>query len=94
MQILTWLHNWLVKANWLIYASIYWAIIGTDNGLSPVRSQAIIWRNTDLMLAGSGLNIHTFKEENAMENAAGKMAAMLSGLSVFCCYSLGDTELI
>ena len=29
-----------------IYASVIYAIIGSDNGLSPARHQAVIWTNT------------------------------------------------
>ena len=31
-----------------VYASVNLAIIGSDNGLSPVQRQAIIWTNTVL----------------------------------------------
>ena len=34
------------------YASLNWVIIGSDNGLSPVRRQAIIWTNAGIMLIG------------------------------------------
>ena len=32
-----------------IYESVNWVSIGPDNGLSPVRRQAITWTNTDLL---------------------------------------------
>ena len=32
----------IIEAEWRIYASFNWAFIGSDNGLSPVRHQAII----------------------------------------------------
>ena len=32
-----------------VYASMLWVIIGSDNGLSPVRRQAITWSNDDLL---------------------------------------------
>ena len=35
----------LIGAEWLIFASVNLAIIGSDNGLSPIRHQAIIWSN-------------------------------------------------
>ena len=38
----------LIRAKWHICASLNWVIIGSDNGLSPVRPQAIIWTNADL----------------------------------------------
>ena len=34
---------------WRIYASINWDSIGSDNGLSPIRRQAIIWTNAGLL---------------------------------------------
>ena len=33
-----------------IYASLIETIVGLDNGLSPVRYQAIIWTNAGVML--------------------------------------------
>ena len=38
-----------IEAEQLIYASVYKAIVGSDNGLSPLRHQAIIW-NSDYLL--------------------------------------------
>ena len=35
---------------WCIYVSVNYAIIGSDNGLSPGRRQAIIWTNTGILL--------------------------------------------
>ena len=32
-----------MEAEWRIYASVNWDIIGEDNGLSPGQRQAIIW---------------------------------------------------
>ena len=32
-----------------IYASVNWVIIGSGNGMSPVRRQAIIWTNAGLL---------------------------------------------
>ena len=40
----------LIEAEWRIYASLNWVIIGSDNGLSPVRRQAIIWTNAGVKL--------------------------------------------
>ena len=40
------------EAEWRIYASLNWVIIGSDNGLSPVRRQAIIWTNAVVLLIG------------------------------------------
>ena len=33
-----------------VYALLNWATIGSDNGLSPVRRQAIIWTNSGILL--------------------------------------------
>ena len=35
-----------------IYASVNWVSIGSDNGLSPSRRQAITWTNADLLSIG------------------------------------------
>ena len=37
---------------WRIYASLKLTIIGSDNGLSPGRRQAIIWTNAGILLIG------------------------------------------
>ena len=33
-----------------IYASVNWVSIGSNNGLSPDRRQAIIWTNAGILL--------------------------------------------
>ena len=38
-----------MEVMWRIYASVNWAIIGLDNGLSPIRYQAIIGTNSGLL---------------------------------------------
>ena len=50
--ICVWINDWLIEAEWRIYASLNWVIIGSDNGLSPVRHQAIIWTNAGILLIG------------------------------------------
>ena len=35
-----------------IYASVNRVIIGSDNGLSPIRRQTIIWTNAGILLIG------------------------------------------
>ena len=40
----------LIEAEWRLYASVTWAIIGSDNGLSPGRRQANIWANIGILL--------------------------------------------
>ena len=61
-------------------------IIGSDNGLSPGRCQAIIWTNAGIMFIWTlGTNfseilseIHRFIQENAFQNVVCQMAAILS----------------
>ena len=61
-------------------------IIGSDNGLSPDRRQAIIWTNDGIFLIGplgtnfSEILIETniFIQENAFESVVRKTAAILS----------------
>ena len=36
-------------AEWRIYASVNYALIGADDGLSPNRARAIIWHNADIL---------------------------------------------
>ena len=61
-------------------------IIGSDNGLPPVRRQAIIWANVGILLTGpQGTNfsdisseiLNFFIKENAIEHVVCKMAAIL-----------------
>ena len=40
----------VIEAEWRIYASVNLTIIGSDNGLSPGRRQAIIWTNAWILL--------------------------------------------
>ena len=62
-------------------------IIGSDNGLSPGRCQAIIWTNAELLLNGPletnfseffNRNFNIFIQENAFESVVREMAAILS----------------
>ena len=61
-------------------------IIGSDNGLSPGRRQAIIWTNAGILLIGPlGINFseilfetNIFIQENAFENAVCKIVSILS----------------
>ena len=34
--------SWLIEAEWRIYTSVNYAIISSDNGLSPARNQTIV----------------------------------------------------
>ena len=60
--------------------------IGSDNGLSPGRRQAIIWSNAGILLIGTEgrnlseilIEIHIFSLKNAFENIVWEMAAILS----------------
>ena len=48
---------------WRIYASVNYAIIGTDNGLSHVRCQSIIWTNVVLTVPmGTNFSKTIFKK--------------------------------
>ena len=62
-------------------------IIGSDNGLSPGRRQAITWTNVAILLIGPprsklrwnvNRNSYIFIQENPFENVVWKMAAILS----------------
>ena len=72
-----------------MYASVNWAIFGSDNGLSPGRHQAIIQTGAGISLIrllGTNFSeilfeIHTFFLFfifNSFENIVWKMAAILS----------------
>ena len=39
-------------AEWLIYASVKHTNIASDNDLSPIRRQAIIWTNAEILSIG------------------------------------------
>ena len=41
--------SYLIEAEWRIYALATQAIIGSDNGLSPVRHQTINWTNAGIL---------------------------------------------
>ena len=61
-------------------------IIGSDDGLSPSRRQAIIWTNAGILLIGPlgtnfgeiSIEIQTFIQENAFESVVCKKVAILS----------------
>ena len=80
---MTYDHNQLT--HWGRVTQIYvtkLTIIGSDNGLSPGRRQAIILTNAGILLIGPlGTNsseIVIFIQEKAFENVVWKMAAILS----------------
>ena len=39
----------LIEAGWRIYASVKHTNVASDNGLSPIRCQAIIWTNAAVL---------------------------------------------
>ena len=59
-------------------------IIGSDNGLSPGRRQAIIWTSAGILLIGpkgtnfSKILIEIFIQENAFVNVVWKSTTILS----------------
>ena len=68
-------------------------IIGSDNGLSPVRRQAIIWTNDELLLIEPlalrnkilwkfNRNYNIFIQENAFEVSSAKWQPFCLGLNV------------
>ena len=70
-----------------MYASVNWAIIGSDNGVSPVRRQALIWTNARMLLIGPLgtdfteilIEIYTFSlKKMSLKMPSVKMAAILS----------------
>ena len=77
----------LTEAEWRIYASPTKAMIGSNNGLSPVRRQAIIWTNailfsirplgTNFSQIVSEIQIFSFKKWH-FENVVRKLSAILS----------------
>ena len=48
-----------IEAEWCIYTSVNYTIIGSDNGLLPGRHQATVWTNTGILLIGPlGINFN------------------------------------
>ena len=45
----TFSYGYLIDAGWRMYASADCAIIGSDNGLSPIRRQVIIYTSDDIL---------------------------------------------
>ena len=74
-------------AEWRIYASVNHTIIGSNNGLSPVRWQSVIWTNYGLLLIRPQRKIFnnilfemkklSFKKMH-MQMSSAKMVAILS----------------
>ena len=90
-----------------IYALVNRVSIGSDNGLSPVRHQAIIWTNAAILSIGRLWTnfseilikkIKIFIQENASESIVCEMAAILSSgrwvdaISLLCkTYEMGSS---
>ena len=77
----------LIHWGWVMHlnASINYNIIGSDNGLSPGRCQAIIWTSAWILLIrplGTNkkilIEIHTFSQENPFEYVIREMATIFS----------------
>ena len=77
-------------------------IIGSDNGLSPDRRQAIIWTNAGILSIGPlaqwnkaqwniNRNSYIFIQENASENVVGKWRRSCIGLNVLRCLPISVT---
>ena len=57
-------YHWPIEAEWHIYASVNYVNIGSDNGLSPGRRQAIIWTIGDILSIrpyGTYFNVASFE---------------------------------
>ena len=67
------------RAEWRIYASVYFASIGSDNGFSPVRRQVsadlLPFRRKEQISLKCFLKL---KKKHAFANVIGKMAVILS----------------
>ena len=96
----------VIEAEWRFYVSVNQTIIGSDNGLSTVRCQAIITTNTGSLWSSpfgdkSQRNLNQietiFIEENEFGNVVCKMAPICLGLNLLCCnngrvvLNIGDT---
>ena len=82
---------YFIEAEWRIYALVNLAIIGSDNGLSPGRCQAITWTNDGILLIGPlGTNfneilmeIHKFLFKNMhLKMSSGKWRPFCLSLNV------------
>ena len=81
----------LTETEWRMYAPVIQAIIGSDNGFSPVRRLAIIRTNAGVLLIEPMVTkfseilirfITIFIHENAFENVVCKIDAFCRGLKV------------
>ena len=63
---------------WCMNASVNKAIIGTYNGLPPVRWKAINWTTENIFQWNLNQNTVTFMQEDVFENVVCEIAAILS----------------
>ena len=79
------------------------AIIGSDNGLSPGRRQAIIWTNAWIIVNCTlrnkrpwnfNRNWNIFNQEKAFENVVWKMSAILSRAQCVHCHSMNKLFMV
>ena len=74
----------------LIYASLNWIIIGSDNGLSPVRRQAIIYTKDDIVpISPQGTDLNEIFVENNQISLMKSYLNLSSEIIPTLC-SLGD----
>ena len=81
--------GWPIEAEWRIYASATWDIIGSDNGLLPVRRKAIIWTNAGILLIEHlGTNFREILIEIHTLSFKKMLLKMSSGKLRPCCFGL------
>ena len=81
---------YLTEAEWRLYASVNWCIIGSDKGLSPDLRQVIIRINTGILLPrtlGTNFNeiiieVHTFSSKKICMKMSAKWRTFCLGLRV------------
>ena len=74
------------------YALVNWVTIGSDNGLSPIRRQAIIYTNAGFVFRTNFIKIKIkklFIHENVSENIVCELAALLPGDGVVVGWGVG-----
>ena len=75
--------SWLIVPERRIYESLSWVPIGPGNGVSPMRPQAIVWTNDNVLLIRNEeqkfeSQYNDFQQENAFENVFHNIAIILS----------------
>ena len=79
-----------IEVEWLIYASISYTIIGSDNDMSPVRRQATIWGNDELFWIKthrikSESKYSNFKHEDQLDMSSAKFRSYFLGFNYSFC---------